>query len=371
MKHLLFTLLLLTACSLFALEVDWSKAKPVQTGALLLKFELSEPRLEKINLMRIDLRTPGLTFTGTARDPDWGKPMPDYPKGIIRTKRIRTRDFMLNCRKQGLNMIVAANSAPWSPWQKPFTHKYANPAGLGILDGEVICDRRPHRAVFRVDRDGRVDIVESVPEQEYSKIRVAASGFAIILRNGEILAGRNYEKDPMPRIAYGLSKDRHYFYILTVDGRQKGWSLVATGRELATMLRDAGAADAINMDGGGSPSATGTRRNRLRSPSTATPKAGTSARSARTSESILSRGNPGIIFHCNHGGALFLQRFQLCAKPGHRPMGRCPSQYWNLPSCRGVSCLETCGEVNADCRNEIPSRQQYNQVRHCGADWTK
>ena len=56
----------------------------------------------------------------------------------------------------------------------------------------------------------------------------------------------------MPRIAYGLSKDRHYFYILTVDGRQKGWSLGATGRELATMLRDAGAADAINMDGGGS-----------------------------------------------------------------------------------------------------------------------
>lgn len=44
MRHLLFTLLLLTACSLFALEVDWSKAKPVQTGALLLKFELTEPR---------------------------------------------------------------------------------------------------------------------------------------------------------------------------------------------------------------------------------------------------------------------------------------------------------------------------------------
>lgn len=252
MRHLLFTLLLLTACSLFALEVDWSKAKPVQTGALLLKFELTEPRLEKINLMRIDLRTPGLTFTGTARDPDWGKPMPDYPKGIIRTKRIRTRDFMLNGRKQGLNMIVAANSAPWSPWRKPFTHKYANPAGLGILDGEVICDRRPHRAVFRVDRDGRVDIVDSVPEEEYSKIRVAATGFAIILRDGKILPGGGYEKNPMPRIAYGLSQDRHYLYIITVDGRQKGWSLGATGPEVAAMLRDAGAADAINMDGGGS-----------------------------------------------------------------------------------------------------------------------
>ncbi len=235
--------------------IDWSEAPEVQAGVRLVKRETDQPRLQKINLMRIDLRTGGLEFTGSARDPDWGKPMPDWDKAVIRTRRIRTRDFLLNARKpaeeggQGLNMIVAANSAPWWPWTKPYTHKYAHPAGLGILNGEVICDTRPHKAVFVVYEDGRADIVSSVPESDYRSIRVAASGFAIILRDGEILEGGSYEKEPMPRIAYGLSEDRRYLYIVTVDGRQKGWSLGATGKETAALLKEAGAADAINMDG--------------------------------------------------------------------------------------------------------------------------
>ena len=257
-KYSLFLTALLCAFTLAAEKIDWKKAEEVQKGVRLVKLEREEPRLMKINLMRIALRTPGLEFTGTARDPDWGKPMPDYAKAVIRTKRIRTRDFLLNARKPasegglGLDMIVAANSAPWWPWETPYTHKYAHPSGLGILNGEVICDTRPHNAVFVVYEDGKVDIVSSVPEKDYKKIRVAATGFAIIMKDGKILPGGNYEKNPMPRIAYGLSKDRHYLYIITIDGRQKGWSMGATGPETAAFLKDAGAYDAINMDGGGS-----------------------------------------------------------------------------------------------------------------------
>ena len=267
--------------------IDWSEAPEVQAGVRLVKRETDQPRLQKINLMRIDLRTGGLEFTGSARDPDWGKPMPDWDKAVIRTRRIRTRDFLLNARKpaeeggQGLNMIVAANSAPWWPWTKPYTHKYAHPAGLGILNGEVICDTRPHKAVFVVYEDGRADIVSSVPESDYRSIRVAASGFAIILRDGEILEGGSYEKEPMPRIAYGLSEDRRYLYIVTVDGRQKGWSLGATGKETAALppMRSIWTAAAPQH------SVTGTKRRKLRSRSTVRPKAATSARSVRISES--------------------------------------------------------------------------------------
>ena len=257
-KYSLFLTALLCAFTLAAEKIDWKKAEEVQKGVRLVKLEREKPRLMKINLMRIDLRTPGLEFTGTARDPDWGKPMPDYAKAVIRTKRIRTRDFMLNARKPvekgglGLDMIVAANSAPWWPWENPYTHKYAHPSGLGILNGEVICDTRPHNAVFVVYENGKIDIVSSVPEKDYKKIRVAATGFAIIMKDGKILPGGNYEKNPMPRIAYGLSKDRHYLYIITVDGRQKGWSMGATGPETAAFLESAGAYDAVNMDGGGS-----------------------------------------------------------------------------------------------------------------------
>ena len=56
--------------------IDWSEAPEVQAGVRLVKRETDQPRLQKINLMRIDLRTGGLEFTGSARDPDWGKPMP-------------------------------------------------------------------------------------------------------------------------------------------------------------------------------------------------------------------------------------------------------------------------------------------------------
>ena len=41
---------------------------------------------------------------------------------------------------------------------------------------------------------------------------------------------------------------------LAVDGRQKEWSLGATGSETAQILLAAGASDAINFDGGGSTS---------------------------------------------------------------------------------------------------------------------
>ncbi len=252
-KKLFALSFLLCGLLLGAVEIDWSKAQHVQTGADLIKLEIDQPRLMKIAILRIDLKTPGLQFTGTARDPDWGKPMPDYEKANIRTKRIRTRDFLLNARNDAkLNMIVAANSAPWWPWTKPFTHKYAHPAGLGILNGEVICDTKPHKAVFVVYENGKIDITADVPEKDYSSIRLAATGFAIILKDGELLEGGSYEKALQPRIAYGLSKDRHYLYIITIDGRQKEWSLGATGLETAEFLKEAGSYDAVNMDGGGS-----------------------------------------------------------------------------------------------------------------------
>ncbi len=258
MKRFFCSFLLAAACCLAAGNVDWDQAEEVQTGVKLLKFEVDQPRLMKINLMRVDLSTPGIRFTATDRDPDWGKPMPDYDKAVIRSKRIRTRDFMLNCRKSaaegglGLDLIVAANAAPWWPWEAPYNHRYGHPAGINIVDGRVLCDTRPHNAVFVAYRDGRIEIVSELPEADYPEVQIAVTGFSIIIRDGEILEGGGYEKNLMPRMAYGLSQDRRYLYLMTVDGRQPGWSLGATGREISAWLVDAGAYDAIDMDGGGS-----------------------------------------------------------------------------------------------------------------------
>jgi len=55
-----------------------------------------------------------------------------------------------------------------------------------------------------------------------------------------------------PRTAFGLSADRKRAWMVVVDGRQPPWSLGATLGELGEILRDLGASEALNLDGGGS-----------------------------------------------------------------------------------------------------------------------
>ncbi len=259
MKRFYFFLLL--SLTLFAEEgkLDWNGAKELRKGLKLIRLELTEPRLMKVSIIRLDLTLPGLHITGTERDADWGKEMPDCPGQIIRTKRERTADFMRRMRKsrneggRGLEMIVAANASPWVPWQKPFTHIYGDPVGLTIVDGVVVGDNNNgQNAIFVVWKNGKLDIMERVPKEQYEKILLAVSGFGICMKDGEERPDGPYEVPLMPRMVYGLSKKRHWLYLMTIDGRQKDWSLGATGADIKRIMKQAGAWDVIDMDGGGS-----------------------------------------------------------------------------------------------------------------------
>jgi exopolysaccharide biosynthesis protein len=55
-----------------------------------------------------------------------------------------------------------------------------------------------------------------------------------------------------PRTAAGVSRDGRTLLLLVVDGRQPGWSVGVTLPDLARMMIEAGAWDAVNLDGGGS-----------------------------------------------------------------------------------------------------------------------
>ncbi len=55
-----------------------------------------------------------------------------------------------------------------------------------------------------------------------------------------------------PRTAAGVTRDGRTLVLLVVDGRRPGWSIGATLPELAALLIEAGAWDAVNLDGGGS-----------------------------------------------------------------------------------------------------------------------
>ena len=78
----------------------------------------------------------------------------------------------------------------------------------------------------------------------------AAVGAAPILRDGRPVPGLDDARAD-PRTAAGGSADGTRLYLLTVDGRSKA-SAGLTLRELAGLLRDLGADDGANLDGGGS-----------------------------------------------------------------------------------------------------------------------
>ena len=246
------------AVSVRAADIDWGKARDIRPGIKLFTGIKKSPRLIRYFIMRIDLKTPGLEFVTTGRDKDWGKPMPDYPKRNIATKRRTVADFMNTARRPvnkgglGKNMVVAFNATPWGPWVAPFNHKYANPPGLVISDGVVVTDH-PQKAQFVIYRDGSVDIVKSIPDEKRPEVRHTLSGFVINARGGKVVPpGKKDKVGTAPRTVYGLSADRRYMYVLAVDGRQPEWSMGVNNQESAAIIISAGASDSINMDGGGS-----------------------------------------------------------------------------------------------------------------------
>jgi hypothetical protein len=86
----------------------------------------------------------------------------------------------------------------------------------------------------------------------------AVGGRPILLRDSIVVPAVNTEGGPSfattrhPRTAVGISRNGRRLLLLVVDGRQKGYSDGMTLRELAEVMRDLGARDAINLDGGGS-----------------------------------------------------------------------------------------------------------------------
>ncbi|MDR3183987.1 MAG: phosphodiester glycosidase family protein [Prevotellaceae bacterium] len=92
-----------------------------------------------------------------------------------------------------------------------------------------------------------------------SVIRNAVAGYNIILQGNNIIEPNlNVYDDPTlitnshPRTSVGFSADKEYVFFTVVEGRRAGVSAGVTTRELAQVMKYLGAANAINLDGGGS-----------------------------------------------------------------------------------------------------------------------
>ncbi|MBQ6914089.1 MAG: phosphodiester glycosidase family protein [Kiritimatiellae bacterium] len=237
-------------------SIDWSAAREFAPGMKYVHVTLDEPRLMENYMVRVDMRTPGLRVTGTGRAANWGETMPDVTNRVmvIDTLRKQTRTFLEEHRRNGTNMVLAVNTAPWGPWEPPWTHKYARLPHLAVLNGEVVSHTDKRGPMLVVFTNNVAVVTNALDDADIKSVAVAHPGFGIIMRGGEILAKRRPGRPPSlaPRTAFGISPDKRYLYVLVVDGRQMGYSHGADMADLAELLKAAGASDAINVDGGGS-----------------------------------------------------------------------------------------------------------------------
>lgn len=235
-------------------KADWARAKTIAPGILLAHISFKEPLIEG-DVMRIDLKTPGLKFHATEAAQKWGEPIPGYGKNKITTKAERTSDFLERIRggeksRAKLNAVAAVNTMPWEPF--PCTNEHVQAIGIAVSKGKLV-STHGYPAVFVAYKDGTVSITNRIDTSDISNVEVAASGFGLLLDpNGDYLA--KYNESRHPRTAFGLSGDGRYLYWLTVDGRQENYSMGASLRDLAEMLRSLGSKSAMNLDGGGSTS---------------------------------------------------------------------------------------------------------------------
>lgn len=84
-------------------------------------------------------------------------------------------------------------------------------------------------------------------------IETAFSGGEWILKDGNVVDVKGntvVSTGREPRTALGISQDKNTLYLVTVDGRRL--SIGATHSELAAIMKELGAYNAMNLDGGGS-----------------------------------------------------------------------------------------------------------------------
>lgn len=82
-------------------------------------------------------------------------------------------------------------------------------------------------------------------------IKFAIGGGSIILKDGKITNSNINVKGDHPRTGIGITKDKKELIIATIDGRDISFKGVSQD-VFGAILRDLGAHDAINLDGGGS-----------------------------------------------------------------------------------------------------------------------
>jgi len=200
------------------------------------------PRAMIAHVLVIDTKnTKGLQFIVTPPD--------EVQDGVVKART--TSQFL-----QEFDLQIAVNGDGFFPWWSrspvdyyPHVGDPVTPNGFTASYGKIYADGkqdiRPEPTLYMTRRG------ELVFNRAPNKVFHALSGDRMLIISGEVVGDLN-DKALHPRTAIGLNKNGRWLYIIVVDGRQPFYSQGATLKELAKLLKDFGAFNAMSLDGGGS-----------------------------------------------------------------------------------------------------------------------
>lgn len=175
-------------------------------------------------------------------------------------------------REQGVELAINANYFARLGGKKindegdGLAKDAADIIGVSVSDGRVVSEPRQHEGacdpalIITKQHTARVERLCSVGADVLEAVAgVGASATdpkrgSLLVENGKNL-GETARVDPNlrhPRTAAGVSADGRTLVLVVIDGRQKDFSVGMTLPELADVLIENGAANAVNLDGGGS-----------------------------------------------------------------------------------------------------------------------
>ncbi len=218
------------------------------------------PELQVVHCIRVDLTDPDVQFFTTPR-------ASNYVAESRETLTLSVPDFL---KKYQVQVAADANFYNASPGGADPTSEGlpCEVYGLQISTGAVVSaetsadyagDPRAASLLFTTNKQPIFGFRNLPPGTNTASIYTAVTGYYPIVSNGVnfgVAASNSYPDTTIhqvqPRTAYGVSKDNRYFLMLTIDGRQSGYSDGALDVETGYWMTNCGAWNAINMDGGGS-----------------------------------------------------------------------------------------------------------------------
>lgn len=211
-------------------------------GVRYIHRHVKKPREIDMHIVIVDLNNPGITIKTTGPNRD-RKTETDYETTRQFVKRIKAR--------------IGINGGFFEYNDKSRRSRKGNLVSLAVSDGKRVSPwGRGQRDAINLGPDNSVTFIkqaeddssgyETIPKVDLYN---AIAGNLRLIRDGKVLArGGN---PTYPQTAVGHTAD-HKLILFVSDGRQKGFSEGMMYVELANVLKELGAVDAIAFDGGGS-----------------------------------------------------------------------------------------------------------------------